>query len=105
MAKFVFVYHGGASGSTPEEQDKIMAAWGKWFGQLGEALVDGGNPFGAPKVVKSDGASNDVDGSPATGYSIVNASDLAAAAVLAKGCPMLVDSPSSTVEVYEAFPM
>jgi hypothetical protein len=50
MAKFVFVYHGGASGSTPEEQDKIMAAWGKWFGQLGEALVDGGNPFGAPKV-------------------------------------------------------
>jgi hypothetical protein len=67
--------------------------------------LDGGNPFGAPKVVKSDGVGNDVDGSPATGYSIVNASDLAAAAVLAKGCPMLVDSPSSTVEVYEAFPM
>jgi hypothetical protein len=105
MAKFVYVYHGGKPGASKEEQDKIMAAWGKWFGELGESLVDGGNPFGAPKSVTSDGVSDKVDGTPASGFSIVNAKDHAAAAEMAKGCPMLVDSPDAVVEVYEAFPM
>jgi hypothetical protein len=104
MAKFVFIYHGGKSGETKEEQDKIMAAWGKWFGELGDKLVDGGNPFGAPKTVTKSGVSDKAD-NPASGYSIVNAKDQDAAADLAKGCPMLADSPDSSVEVYEAFPM
>jgi hypothetical protein len=105
MAKFVFVYRGGKPGATKEDQDKIMAAWGKWFEELGEDLVDGGNPFGPPKAVSSDGVSDSTKGAPATGYSVVNAKDHAAAAELAKGCPMLVDNPNSQVEVYEAFPM
>ncbi len=105
MSKFVFIYRGGKSGATKEEQDKVMAAWGQWFGSLGDALVDGGNPFGAPKSVTADGVKDSVDGQPASGYSIVNAADQAAAAELAKGCPMLADSPGSVVEVYEAFPM
>lgn len=105
MSKFVFIYRGGKPGATKEEQDKIMAAWGRWFEQLGEALVDGGNPFGQPKAVTVNGVSDQVSGQPATGYSIVNASDHAAAAELAKGCPMLADSPDAEVEVYEAFPM
>jgi hypothetical protein len=105
MAKFVFIYRGGKTGESKEEQDKIMAAWGKWFGELGEALVDGGNPFGAPKSVTSDGVSDSISGQPASGFSIVNAKDQAAAAEMAKGCPMLADSPGAVVEVYEAFPM
>jgi hypothetical protein len=105
MAKFVFVYRGGKPGATKEEQDKVMAAWGKWFADLGDSLVDGGNPFGPPKVVTSGGVSDEAGGMPASGYSIVNAKDQAAAAELAKGCPMLADSPGSQVEVYEAFPM
>jgi hypothetical protein len=105
MAKFVFIYRGGKPGATPEEQDKIMAAWGRWFGNLGDALVDGGNPFGPPKAVTSDGVSDTLNGQPASGYSIVNADDHAAAAEMAKGCPMLADSPGAVVEVYEAFPM
>jgi hypothetical protein len=105
MAKFVFIYHGGKPGASKEEQDKIMAAWGKWFGELGEALVDGGNPFGAPKVVSTKTVSDETSGQPASGFSIVNAKDQAAAVEMAKGCPMLADSPDSTVEVYEAFPM
>src|SRR5690349_12643226 len=105
MSKFVYIYRGGTGGSTPEEQDKIMAAWGKWFQELGSDLVDGGNPFGAPKGVTSSGVSDSVDGKPATGYSIVNAKDHADAAEKAKGCPMLSDSPGSIVEVYEALPM
>ncbi len=105
MSKFVFIYRGGKPGATKEEQDKVMAAWGQWFGSLGDALVDGGNPFGAPKAVTTNGVSDSVSGQPASGYSIVNASDQAAAAELAKDCPMLADSPDSVVEVYEAFPM
>jgi hypothetical protein len=105
MSKFVFIYHGGKPGATQEEQDKIMAAWGKWFGELGDALVDGGNPFGAPKVVTAHSVSDEVKGQPASGFSIIDAKNQAAAAELAKDCPMLADSPSSTVEVYEAFPM
>ena len=105
MTKFVFIYHGGKAGANKEEQDKIMAAWGKWFQDLGDALVDGGNPFGPPKVVDSKGVSSSASGNPATGYSIVNAKDHTEAAELAKGCPMLADSPGAAVEVYEAFPM
>ena len=105
MAKFVFVYRGGKPGQTKEEQDKIMAAWGKWFEDLSESLVDGGNPFGAPKTVTKSGVSDSADGQPVSGYSIVNAVNQAAAAEMAKGCPMLQDSPDSSVEVYEAFPM
>jgi hypothetical protein len=105
MSKFVFIYRGGKPGATKEDQDKIMAAWGQWFGELGDALVDGGNPFGPPKVVTADGVSDQVSGQSATGYSIVNASDHDAAAEMAKGCPMLADSPGAAVEVYEAFPM
>jgi hypothetical protein len=105
MLKFVLIYRGGKSGTTKEEQDKIMAEWGRWFGELGEALVDGGNPFGPPKAVTANGVSDETSGQPASGFSIVNASDQAAAVELAKGCPMLADSPDSTVEVYEAFPM
>ncbi len=105
MAKFVFIYRGGKPGATQEEQDKIMAAWGKWFEELGEALVDGGNPFGPPKAVTASGVTDSVTGQPASGFSIVNANDHAAAAELAKGCPMLTDSPDAVVEVYEAFPM
>lgn len=104
MGKFVFIYRGGKPGATKEEQDKVMAAWGKWFGDLGEALVDGGNPFGAPKKVTADGV-GELSGQPASGYSIVNADNQDAAAELAKGCPMLADSPDGVVEVYEAFPM
>jgi hypothetical protein len=105
MPNFVFIYRGGKPGQTKEEQDKIMAAWGGWFDKLGDKLVDGGNPFGPPKTVKTGGVSDGTDGEPASGYSVVSADSQDAAAELAKGCPMLEDSDNGKVEVYEAFPM
>jgi hypothetical protein len=104
MSKFVYVYHGGMHGATKEEQDKIMAAWGQWFGKLGDALVDGGNPLGAPKIVTANDVSDKAD-NPASGFSIVNAKDQAEATEMAKGCPIFSNSPGAFVEVYEAFPM
>ena len=73
-----------------------------WFGTLGAAIVDGGNPFGASTAVASDG-STAAAAAGLSGYSIVSADDLSAAAALAKGCPIL--DAGGSVEVYEAMPM
>jgi hypothetical protein len=99
MAKFVFAYRGGGMAETEEAQQESMNAWMGWFGQLGAAIVDGGNPFGAATTVGSDGSSSDGGRAGLTGYSIVDADSLAAAADMAKGCPVLASGGS--VEVYE----
>ena len=46
VAKFLLNYHGGKLADTPEGQATAMAAWTTWFGQLGSALIDAGNPSG-----------------------------------------------------------
>ncbi len=102
MGKFVFAYKGGSTPTSEAEGAKVMEAWMGWFGTLGAAIVDGGNPFGASTAVRSDG-STAASAAGLTGYSIVTAGDLAAAAVLAKGCPVL--AAGGTVEVYEAHDM
>jgi hypothetical protein len=51
MANYVLVYKGGAMGQTEAERNQIMAAWGQWFGALGQDVVDGGNPFGPSKSI------------------------------------------------------
>jgi len=96
MKKFVFLYY-GAGDPTPES----MEAWGAWFHAIEDKLVDGGNPFGAGRVVTKDGAT-DLSSSmhPATGYSIVNAESIDAAQKLLEGCPA-----SDGTQVYEAIPM
>lgn len=102
MAKYLFVYHGGGMPEGEAEQQQVMAAWGAWMGQLGSALVDGGNPVGAAVTLAPDGSTSDGGGSnPATGYSIVEAASLAAATELAKGCPILTSGGS--IEVGETF--
>ncbi len=104
MPKYVFAYHGGSRPQSPADQEAVMAAWGTWFGTLGNAVVDGGNPIGASKTVKSDGSTSDGGGANAlNGYSLINATDLNAAVSLAKGCPIL--SAGGTVEVAETIDM
>jgi hypothetical protein len=100
MANYVLAYKGGAMGASKEEQDRIMAAWGQWFGGLGPALVDGGNPFsGKATTIESNGSTRDGASAGLTGYSILKADDLQAATTMAKGCPVLMSG--GTVEVYE----
>ena len=47
MANFLLTFHGGSMPETKEAQDQAMQAWTGWFGTLGDALVDGGNPITA----------------------------------------------------------
>jgi hypothetical protein len=104
MPKYVLAYHGGRRPESPAEQTKVMDAWIAWFGALGDAVVDGGNPTGAAKTVSSDGSITDGGGpNRLNGYSLVTAADLDAAAGLAKGCPIL--SAGGSVEVAEAIDM
>jgi len=102
MGKYVFAYKGGTMADTPEAQEAAMNAWMGWFGELGAAVVDGGNPFAGSTAVLADGSVGTA-GAGLTGYSVVEAATLDVAASLAKGCPVL--AAGGSVEVYEALPM
>ena len=56
MSKFLFVYHGSGMAESEDARAKAMAAWGAWFGQLGDAVLDGGSPTGASVTVKAGGS-------------------------------------------------
>lgn len=104
MSKFVFGYHGGGGAETTEDMDAVMAAWDRWYGEIGTALVDGGAPFGQLRTVSHDGAVAEGGGAnPLSGYTIVEAPDIDAAVALAKGCPIL--TAGGSVEVAEAVDM
>ena len=101
MANFLLVYHGGGMPETPEEGAKVTQAWTNWFGALGDAVVDGGNPVSAVKTIAPDGSISDGGVNPSTGYSVLKADSLDAAVTLAKGCPIIAGGGS--VEVAETF--
>ena len=105
MAKYLFVYHGG--GDNPESEAEVAAtldAWGAWFGTMGAAVIDGGNPVGESVMVNPDGSvASNGGANPATGYSLIEASSLDDALAKAKGCPIL--QANGSVEVAEAIDM
>ena len=100
MPKFIFAYHGGKKPETPEEGQRFMAEWRAWFDGLGEAIVDPGNPVGMSKTVVNGGVEDNGGANPLSGYTIVTADDIDAAAEMAKGCPM-VRNGSGSIEVAE----
>lgn len=104
MANYVFVYHGGGKPASPEEGEKVMAAWKAWMGGIGANLVDGGAPFGMSATVQADGSVSEDGGSnPASGYSVVSADSRDDALAMAKNCPIL--DAGGSVEVCEAMSM
>ncbi len=106
MKKFVFIYKG--NGSHPGgSQEETMKAWMDWMGGLGNAIVDGGNPFDdGGKSVTKDGVSDVNSSSSVSGYTIVNAEDFNGAVEMAKSCPIHTQVGGvASVEVYEALPM
>jgi hypothetical protein len=100
MANYVLVYHGGSMPESPEDNARVMGAWTEWFGTLGEALVDGGNPATRSRTIAADGSVSD-DTSGPSGYSIIKAASLDEAVTLARDCPVLHGGAS--VQVVETF--
>lgn len=105
MPNFVLLYSGGGMPATEAEQKAVLQAWTTWMGKLGDALVDGGNPFtpAAKTIASNGGVSNGPVGTMATGYSIIKADSLDAAVTMAKGCPVL--QGGARITVYETFPV
>ncbi len=104
MTKFMFVYSGGKGVSEDEaERNAQYARWGRWFEELGTAVVDGGAATGAAKTVGAGGSVSDGGSRGLSGYSIVAADSIDAAVELAKGCPVL--EIGGAVDVYEAIGM
>jgi hypothetical protein len=103
MTNFVLVYTGGPGmEQTEERRQEIMAEWGAWYGAMGDAIVDGGNPFGASKSITSDGVSDGPVGSPpATGYTVISADSLDDAVAKAMNHPQI--KHGGQVSVYETF--
>ena len=99
MAKFIFVYHGGSMPESDGEVAEVMAMWKAWFEDIGQDVVDRGNPVGLSKTVYSDRVADDGGSNPTAGYSLVRAGDIDDAVAKAKGCPIL--KRGGSVEVAE----
>jgi hypothetical protein len=95
MSTFILTFR-GATDRVLSEADG--AAWMAWFGELGNAIVDPGSRVGATSALGVTPSASAV-----TGYTIIQADDLEAAAVLAKGCPGLTQGGG--VEVGEIIAM
>ena len=96
MNEFVFLYRGGRRGESPAESDQIMQKWVSWMEGLAAKghLKDRGQPLESEgKVVRGKGAITDgpypESKDLVSGYTLVAAKDLAQAAELARGCPIL----------------
>jgi hypothetical protein len=90
----------------PESEAEMAAelkSWEDWYTGLGAAVVDPGYPFGpVAKSIASDGRVSDGPvGGMATGYTILEAASIDAAAGLAKGCPVLASG--GEISVFETF--
>lgn len=104
MARYFLAYigTGGEMAPTPEEQQKVMAAWGAWMGGLGDKLVDPGAPVNPQSSVRNGGTAQGTS-SGFGGWSVVRADNLEDAIAATQGCPHL--DVGGTVEVYEVIEM
>jgi hypothetical protein len=87
--RYMLLYF-GEMGENEEERATGMREMAEWYGRLGQALVDGGNPFVAARTIGNGVVREGTIGPMPTGYTIIVADDIAAATELAKGCPIAV---------------
>jgi len=96
MSQYLFLYRGAQRPTSPQDTQQIMQKWMKWFEELGKQgyVKDPGQPLEPTgKVVK--GKQKTVTDGPFAeakdlvgGYTIVEATDIAEAAEISKGCPI-----------------
>ena len=107
MPKYIMLYRGEATDMadmSEEQAQEVMAKWATWIGGVGPALSDIGSPFGPGTSQVDDGSSGTA--LSLTGYSIVEATDLAGAEALTAGHPYLSDSKGDyAIDVYELLPV
>ena len=106
MTKYLVLYTSSASagdqmGSDPGEAEKGMALWMEWFGKVGPAMVDGGNPLAqVSELPPTKGGS----GRHIGGYSILEADSQKAVEALLEGHPHY-QAPDASIAVLEFLPI
>jgi len=97
MSEFTYLFRGRQTDASPEQMQLTLQKWVAWFKDLGAKgyLKDPGHPLDPRGQVVSGTQKAVTDGPYAEakdvvgGYVIVEATDLAHATELAKGCPIL----------------
>jgi hypothetical protein len=105
MSQFLYIYRGGMPADTsPAEMQQQMQRWMTWLKDLGEKgfVKDPGQPLERAGKVAAGKQKTITDGPFAekdlvTGFSIIEAKDLAHATELSLGCPIF--SYAGSVEV------
>ncbi|MBC7441186.1 MAG: hypothetical protein H7311_01440 [Ramlibacter sp.] len=104
MTKFILLYTSDMSmqeqvQQTEDQGAAEMQAWMDWGDRMGPALLDFGLPLGNGLTVTRTGTSP--GDSKVSGFSFLEAADVAAAAALVADHPHL---QNGSIEVLEAFP-
>jgi len=105
MQKFMVLYMASPEAfakmmaSTPQQQQKGMAAWMAWMNKNKHAIVEGGGPIGKTKRVDGHGASDVKNG--VGGYSVVQANSHEDAARLFGSDHPHLQMPGAWIEISE----
>ncbi len=101
MTSYVMAFRGQPDRTPAEGED---AAWGAWFGSLGDAVVDFGHRVSHLRTLTPEGEDTS-ETAVLTGYVVIAADGLDAATNMASGCPGLKSGVSveiaETVETVE----
>jgi hypothetical protein len=98
MSEFTYLYRGGRdTPQSPEQRQKQLQKWAAWFKELGANghLKELGHPLESAGMVVKGNQKMVTDGPYAEakdlvgGFSLIEASDLAHAVEISKGCPVL----------------
>jgi hypothetical protein len=100
VKQFLIVIYGPLA-EDEAERSAGMAAMAAWYKSLGASLLDPGAPFVAVRSVSDAAIEPGPIGPNVSGYNLVQADSIAAAAELAKGCPLL--KFGLRIAVYETF--
>ena len=91
MASFL-ILHQGFEPPTPEQ----MAGWNAWFESIADKQVDRGGLAGGREITAAGTTELPFGKDSITGYTVIEAEDLEAAAKVAEACPIV-----GSTRVYE----
>ncbi len=102
MAKFVFIYKGGAPKDGEMEQN--VKDWGEWIKDLTEkGIYKSGDPFGFTRKVVNEDQSVSDGTSDNAGFSVIEAGSIDEAVEIAKTGP--TQKYGGSTEVYDTLDM
>ncbi len=107
MSRFMLVYRGeptDLSAMTPAEGKAVLDRWQAWMKKVGPALLDIGAPFGESTSLVDNGKTRSAAAS--SGYSIIEAGDLAHARKLAESHSFLSEGKGNyAIDIYALKPV